>query len=470
MARSARDLPAPLRALTKHIQTARMYVYRALWELDESKLSPPTRAILTLLRLSFVTLDSFFRENLHTRSAALAFFTLLSLVPAAALVFSVAKALGAYSLLVEETIRPFLDETFRAPPGAHLTPAVSTLRATIEELITMVENTNVFGLGVLGLLVLAVTIRRVVVTAEDSFDAIWGFRGQRAFWTAVPGHLFVLVWSPIALTFASTMTAARQGQPFMAYLYDLVQVDLLGDLLVFFLPPLLVWLAMLPIYLIMPGARVRRRSAMLGALIGGMGWYVLQIIHVRFQIGVARQNAIYSGFGAFPIFLLWLHLSWLWVLLGAQVAAVHQNAPTLRQLARSSLGDHLSRQAVALRAMVSLATHEGGETLRELARDIGVAVEPLREVLDVLVDHQLLKRTGGRYDPTYLPARDPDNTRVATVIEALGRGSGEDSSMPWDDAERPLTELLEKLHSAAESSSHNRTIGELKRASESGDG
>lgn len=457
---------APAGRITRLIQRGRIYIYRTLWELDETKLSKPLRGLLTLIRLSFVTADSFFRERLHTRSAALAFFTLLSIVPLAALVFSAAKVLGAYDWLVDETIRPFMDEAFHIPAGSEIPHGVQVLRGTVEELITMVQGTNVFGLGLIGFFVLLFTIRRVFTNTEAAFDAIWGFTGRRSFWKTLPAYTAVSIWSPLALVFASTMTAARQGQPFMAFLYDSIPVPYVGDLLVFLLPPLLVWLAMLPVYVILPSARVRNRSAMLGALIGGLGWYVLQIAHVQFQIGVARQNAIYSGFGAFPIFLLWLHLSWLWILLGAQVAAVHQNAPTLRQLARANLDDHVSRQAVALRAMVGLAGHEGGERLRTLARDIGVAVQPLREVLDVLVDNQLLVRSGGPYNPIYEPARDPDSTHVAHVVEALGRGSTSDAGMPWNDVERPLTEVLEKLHNAAETSTHNRTIGELRRHTE----
>ncbi|MGE0786270.1 MAG: YhjD/YihY/BrkB family envelope integrity protein [Sandaracinaceae bacterium] len=444
------------------LHALRVYTYRALWDLDVSQLSRPSRWLLTTLRLGFVTIDSFFRENLHTRSAALAFFTLLAIVPLAALTFSVAKTVGAYDLLVDETIRPLLDEAFRVPRGTEAPPAMTTLRQVIEDLIRMVQSTNVFGLGLLGLGVLFITIRRVVSNAQDAFDAVWGFRTRRRILLSLPGYASVAIFAPLALLLASAMTAARQGQPFMAFLSRAIPVPYVGDVLVFILPPLLVWLAMFQIYVIVPGARVRRRSAMIGALVGGLGWYVLQILHVSFQIGVARQNAIYSGFGAFPIFLVWLHLSWLWVLLGAQVAAVHQNAPTLRQLARSSLDDHVSRQAAALRAMVALADAEGPVALRELGRSLGVAVEPLRRVLDALVDRGLLTRGGGDYDPRYANAVDADATRIATVIEALGRRS-EDHGMPWDHADKDLTELLEKLHSATESSSHNLTIGELRR-------
>ncbi|HHH30621.1 MAG TPA: YihY family inner membrane protein, partial [Polyangiaceae bacterium] len=427
---------------------------------DECSLSSVHRALLSVARLIFVTVDAFFRERLQNRAAALAFFTLLSIVPALALVFSVAKTLGAYDLLIAETVRPLIDRTFpqQATDSAH---GVAALRTTLEELIGLVANTDVFQLGFVGLLVLLVTIQRVIRNAEESFDVIWGFEGRRNFAKRLPGYVLVVTFTPAALTFASTMTAARHGEPAMALLANWIGVPWLVAALAWVIPPILVWLSLLPVYLLLPGARVRRRSAFIGALVGGLGWYGLQVLHVWFQIGVARQNALYSGFGAFPIFLLWLHLSWVCVLLGGQVAAANQNAPTLKQLARADLRDHMSVQAVALRALTLLPV-EKGERLRALARQVGVAVEPLRDVLDLLVSHGLLTSRGGPYNPRYVAATHFDDIRVVTVLEALRRRS-RDTEMPWDRAEQTVQDVLEKLHDAVESSAHNQTIGELRR-------
>jgi membrane protein len=465
VARPLGGLARAFRALRQRLDAMRRGVHHTLWEVDERALPRARRLPLVVLRLAFVTVDSFFRERLQMRAAALAFFTVLSIVPLAAFTFSVAKGVGAYDALVRDTVRPFLDDTFRAGSGAEMPEGVAVLRDTVEKILEMVARTDVFGLGLAGLVVLVVTVSRVLRGAEESFDAIWGFPGQRPLHRRLPAWVVVALLTPLALVFASTVTAARQGQPVMALLYEWIRVPILVHTIAFVLPPLLVCLSLLPLYLAVPSALVRRRSAAIGALVGGLAWYGLQVLHVRFQIGVARQNALYSGFGAFPIFLLWLHLSWVCVLLGAQVAAAHQNAPTLRQLARRRLEDHLSRQAVALRAMMVLAHAPEGRRLRTLAREVGVAVEPLRKVLDALLEHALLTRREGPYDPLYVPTEDPEGMRVAAVVEALGRGADE-SPMPWEAAERPLTEVLEGLHSAAEASHHNRTIGELKRASE----
>jgi membrane protein len=441
---------------------ARAYGYRALWEVDERSLPRWRRIVVNVVRLAFVTFDGFFRERLQIRAAALAFFTVLSIIPFAALTFSIAKSVGYYDFLIKNTVRPALIDTFKTTPGESVPEGVLALRDLLDAVLALVAHTDVFGLGAVGFGLLLLTISRVVRGAEESFDTIWSSKTTQPFYLRLPGYIVVSTITPASLVIASTLTAARHTEVIERF----IPIPFFHDLVSFVLPPALVCIGIWPMYVLLTSVRVRRRSAWIGALVGGLGWYALQVLHVKFQIGVARQNALYSGFGAFPLFLVWLHLSWVWILLGAQVAAAHQNAPTLRQLARLSLDDHASRQAVGLRAMIQLCDHPEGARLRALAETLGVAVTPLKSVLDALVAHGLLASRGGPYDPEYTTNVDPELLRVAAVIEALGKKRSSLTSLPWDDADRPLTEVLEGIQRAVESSDHNRTIGELRRATD----
>ena len=59
---------------------------------------------------------------------------------------------------------------------------------------------------------------------------------------------------------------------------------------------------------------------------------------------MANYNAVYSGLGAVPIFLVWLYISWIIVLLGAQLAASHQNEQGLRQAMQARQADQEVRE------------------------------------------------------------------------------------------------------------------------------
>ena len=162
----------------KRLTRLRRSIYRTLWEVDERSLPRPRRALLTVVRLAFVTVDAFFRERLQMRAAALAFFTLLSIVPLAGLVFAVAKGVGLYESVVKETVRPFLHDALGGP-GEQVPEGVHILRTNLDQVLDLVSGTDVVGLGVIGLLVLLVTAHRVVLGAEESFDAVWGYPGKR---------------------------------------------------------------------------------------------------------------------------------------------------------------------------------------------------------------------------------------------------------------------------------------------------
>ncbi|MGF1464677.1 MAG: YhjD/YihY/BrkB family envelope integrity protein [Sandaracinaceae bacterium] len=453
--------PSP-RARPGLLSRLRGEAIRALWGHDPASLSPLRRRALVTARLAFLTLAAFFRERLQIRAGSLAFATLLALVPSAALLFSVAKAVGAYDALVRTSIRPWLEEVFAADPNQPLPEGMVMLHQTLDGLLTAVAETDVWSLGIAGLVLVAFAILRVLHGSEEAFDAVWGFPSHRPLAVSFPSFILVAVVTAPTLVLASTLTAARTQHALMAWVRQATGIPGLVDGVAFFLPPLLVILALLTAYMLLPSAPVRLRSALVGALVGGLCWYALLVVHVRFQVGVARYNALYAGFGAFPIFLVWLHLSWVFILLGAQAAAAHQNAPTYRQLARGRFVDHFTRQAVALRAMVELAEQDQPMRLRSLAHRLGVGVEALREVLDSLVGHGLLEAHGTGFDPRYEPASDPDQIRVTEVLDALERAtSPPELTVPLRGDEEQMAAVLEGLQNAADASDHNRTIAEL---------
>ena len=79
-------------------------------------------------------------------------------------------------------------------------------------------------------------------------------------------------------------------------------------------------------------------------LVGGGIWHLAQIDHVEFQIGMANYNKVYSSFAAIPIFLVWVQVSWMTVMIGAEMAYAHQNEPAYRRIARERGTDRGFRQ------------------------------------------------------------------------------------------------------------------------------
>ncbi|UJR81553.1 Inner membrane protein YihY, formerly thought to be RNase BN [Sandaracinus amylolyticus] len=452
-------LPAPL-------ERGVAYLSRALFEIDETTLSPPRRWLVLALRLAWLTTRGFFRERLQIRAASLAFATILAIVPAAALAFAIADVLGATDLLIHDTLEPFLGQTLGDADDPTLPQGVRGLRSTLDGLFVLVRSTHVAGLGIAGLVVLVWALVRVLLGVEEAFEHVFQHRGPpRPFLRRVRAMLVVAITAPIGLTYAMTSAVLSHQTLASRVVVHVIPFPFVREVLLSVLPPLAVMLALFVLYLELPDASVRRGSALLGAALAAIGWYGIQLAHIRFQVGLARYNAIYSGFGAFPILLFSIQVSWVIVLLGAQIVAAHQDAPTLRQLARGTLRDHAERQALAVRAVIALAqrgagARSSGVALRVLAGELGVGLRPLRSVLDELAAHGLVRASLERTDRRYALVPDPATLRASTVLDALERAPGT-PDLPWEESDAPIQALLVARRAAASTSSADRTISEL---------
>lgn len=445
------------------VRRAREWVLRA----DEQALPRPTRWLLIAARVLGVAIRELSRGALHVRAAALSFHTLVAIVPALALAFAVGEAAGLYDLFVETFLRPFLDETLGAA-GAEASVGVRGLRETVEAILSLVEHTSLSGLGIAGLVVLLFALARVVRAAEEAFSMIFEVRGpRRSLRRRVRAFLVTLAVTPLGLAYA--VTAASAGR----WLEDLAFLGPLRELLLFVLPPILATLALLVMYRELPPTEVRASSALVGALVGGVGWYGLQLLHVHFQVGLARWNAIYSGFGAFPVLLANIQASWLIVLLGALVTAGVEHA-ALRALAPSASRSHTSFQRLAIRVSVALAALDEPARAHEIAERVKADVPSTRRVLERLAAHGLVSVSPLGQQRLYVLVADPARLRAFDVIDAIERDADASSSVgasPRDrrdprDPHDPRDEValvLDAGREAATASAENLTIEELGR-------
>src|SRR5688500_16790996 len=98
---------------------ARVHHYLAdeIWETRLDTLPKWQAAKHRALRIVYCTLHGLIiGDTLHVRAASLTYFTVLSIVPLLAFVFAMLKGFGAYDTLVEETLRPYLLDTFAGNP------------------------------------------------------------------------------------------------------------------------------------------------------------------------------------------------------------------------------------------------------------------------------------------------------------------------------------------------------------------
>ena len=212
-------------------------------------------------------------------------------------------------------------------------------------------------------------------------------------------------------------------------------------------------------------------SALLGGIVGGTLWWMVQMGHVGFQLNVAKYNALYSGLAAVPLFLFWLYLSWVTVLMGAELACAHQSEPAFRQLARARAFDHSLQEVVAVRAMsrVGAAFLKGEKPLRpmELADKLAVPERTLTTVFQRLVDTHVLVFAEDEYqeDAAVVPARDLDHITLQDIYDALVGKTGPVELGSEDSADMAVDQIRRRFEEQRFQVPSNITLRELAQRS-----
>lgn len=407
---------------TGKLARAGAFFSERIWDARPAELPRPRRALYRVARLAYSTVRAYFDHRLPVRAAALTYFTALSVVPFLAFAFAILKGFGAYRTFVEGIVRPYLAETFSPNPALH---------DAIERILGFVDATDFSRVGALGLVLLVYTSITLVSSVEDALNEVFGAKATRPMLRQLTDYVTLLVTSPILVLLATTASTAAQASGAAVFLRERLGLGPVIDFALGFAPVAVVGLALFAMYLILPNVRIRLVSAALGAAVAALGWQILLVLHVQLQMGVARANAIYSVLGALPIFLVWLYLSWLIVLVGAELAASHQNEQAVRQRLRGKDADQALREvlAVAVGAEVARAFLSTGPppTAPELAARLEIPPAVALDVLEALVRAGLLVRALADHERVgYVPGRDLDGTRASDLRDALRCDPGAD--------------------------------------------
>jgi len=189
----------------------------------------------------------------------------------------------------------------------------------------------------------------------------------------------------------------------------------------------------------MPNTKVKWSAGVVAGIVAGTIYQIVQLIYIGFQIGVAKYGAIYGSFAALPLFLVWLQMSWIVVLYGAELSFAYQNVHTY-EFEIGSLGvSQAFRKLLSLR-VVHLVIHrflEGAKPFSadEISRALGAPIRLSRQILFELSESAILCRVqpDNAGQPGYQPARDAQTLTVSFVLDAMEKRG--DDSIPVERSE-----------------------------------
>ena len=269
------------------------------------------RSVRAALRTVVLAVRGFFRDEGFQQASALAFDSVISILPLLVIAFATLRGLGAYDAFINSSLRPWIEHTF-GPAASDR----STLREAVVRLFELGEGVNLAALGFIGIILLLYLVVVLLATTESTLNRIWGVHRPRRLVRKAADYAAILFVIPFAMSFAATAGQAVAKASWLhpvARVIDVVSTVGAASLVTTFF------------YLVMPHTSVRFRSAIRGGVTAGLLWTGVLWAYTTFQIGVARYNALYSSFAAIPLFLVFVFVSWCIVLFGAELAAAHQN-------------------------------------------------------------------------------------------------------------------------------------------------
>ncbi len=434
--------------LKERLGTIRDFALRAIGALpgDDQGGSLPAR----IIRVGHLLFRGYVDDDLTIHASSLTFVTLTSLVPILAVGFALIKGFG---LGADQTAAVAQMDWFAQMPAQW--------QEFVLKILDIVNTTNFAALGWIGLGFFVLTAVLLLANVEKSFNRVWGVDKNRSLLRQVTNYTSVLVLVPVLIGFAGALKAQ------VAINRKILDVDVNAwaqNLASFGI----LWLAIGFLYVFVPNTRVRLRPAFTSSLLTTLlflGWMRMFTV---MQTGVVNYDRIYGAFAAVPVFLLWMYVTWVILLLGAEFTFALQNSDTYQLESAADSASMRSRILVALmvlrRAGRALAGGRECFDAAAFARQNKAPIRLINSVVAGLAKRGYLAQVASR-DAGYVLMRAPETVRIRDLVAELMREGGGHAEIEGVlTLDGPLKETLARIEKGIDQGFGNLTLADMVAA------
>ena len=406
--------------------------------------NPRVRWAVRQYKLLFYTARGLIAHDTIVRSAALTFYTLISIVPILALVFAVVKGFGLLDGLIDDLYALFPQN-------------VEVLDYMVEFARKALANTQGGLIALVSVVTLFWAVIRVFGSVESAFNNIWEVQSSRNIARQYLNYIVIAMVAPILWLVASTMGG------YLLRFFDAGNT-FLGILLSKLSALVIIWGSFTLIYAGVPNTKVLWRSAFMAGIVAGTVFMLFQWGYLYLQGWMTSYNAIYGSFAALPLFLLWLQISWEILLFGGELSFAYQNIDRFAE-ERESLGISNDRRrriilAVMLQVVHRFRENEGALPVDELRRRLSLPTRIVNDVLHQLVRTGLLieiRNPDDDREVAFAPGRDIHEMTLYNIFRTIDNYSSPRLSFAATEETRRIDRALDELQTAC------RTAGDRLR-------
>jgi membrane protein len=371
---------------------------------------------------------TFLRNRCPVRASALAYTTLLALVPLLAVGISVSNLFltpEKAGTLVEDSIGYIVEQV---APQLGLIPSgdegFNAREETSSKIRGFIVNLNSGTLGITGTIGLIFIAISLLATIEAAFNEIWGVERGRNWITRLVHYWAAITAGPFLILATILMVGAQ---------FKTVQTSAdsvwLGHVVLKLAPLMLLSIAFMLFYQTMPNTKVQWQASLIGGFVGGLLWHLNSQFNIFFASRVITTSKLYGSLSVLPVLLIGLYFSWLILLFGAQVAYAFQNLETYLQERAAEGVNQRGREFIAFRLMTAICLRFQNSfppiPMNQLASELTIPTRLVHEVLQTLRGARLVVELNDR-EIGFAPARPLDQITCHDILQAMRAGHGQE--------------------------------------------
>lgn len=428
----------------------------AIWHTPLSEISKGKTFILKQLRIFLLAAKGFTNDKVSLRASALTFYSLLSVIPVAAIAFAIAKGFG-----LEANLKELIFQKFQSQEQV-----LTFMQTEAENALKATQGGYIAGVG---MIILFWSVMSLLNHIESSFNHIWQIKSSRPWMRKFTDYLTIMLIAPVFIILSSSITVFI-STGLTEFIAKAPILDFFKPVISFlfkFAPYFITWTTLTILFIIMPNAKVKFIPALVSAIIAGTILQGIQWLYIDLQFGITKLSAIYGSFAAIPLFILWMQSSWIVVLLGAEISFANQNISRYELESEALNISNYQKRALVLMIMHMIIQNftlgERPISAEYIAANLKIPVRLARDILQDLSTANLVSiiHEHEQKERLYQPALDVNRLTVSYVISRLDKMGVEQIMVIRNKDYEKIISMLEKFDRLIAKSGSNILLRDL---------
>ncbi len=398
------------------------FVTEDVWRVIPSELSATKKRGYNFLKVVSLAIRRYQEDDLQSRASALTYSTFLSLVPLLAVLLAIAKGFGFRNIVESQLFDYF--------PGQ---------KEFLSEAFTYVDsymNQSKEGVFIgMGILLLLYTVFNLISSIENTFNQIWQVSKGRSYGRRITDYFSVFLLLPVFLIcssglsiFLNTAFNTLKNYEYFTPIYEAV---------ITIIPIIVTVFTFTALYIYMPNTKVQFKHAFYAGIFSGITFQIFQYIYISGQIWVSKYNAIFGSFALLPLLLLWMQLSWVICLLGAEITYAGQN---VRDYEFEADSKKITRRyfdflVLTIAALIVKRFEKGlpSYTSDEISADYKIPIRLTNRILFYLIELEIINEVKDEDQfPNYQPALDINKISLGYLFSKIDQYGSENFKVDND--------------------------------------